>query len=158
MVLRNRITATAPKLVVGSPRDQTYAAKAIVTALLWFQSLTATGCGSLTDQAQELTSIAVQTPETWTSEGNTWTRGQSLTDADQQLLTRFFQRNPDCTGSLEFEGNPTMFCSGKSNRRFVWTRTTIDGSAWILIEFVAGRICIKNGTGVPWGTSPSGNL
>ena len=158
MVLRNRKTATTPKLVFGSPRGPTYVGKAIVTGLLLFQSLTVTGCGNLTDQAQELTSIAVLTPETWMSDGQTWTRGQSLTDADQQLLTRFFQMNPDCTGSLEFEGSPAVFCSGKSNRRFVWTRTTFDGSAWILIEFVSGRVCIKNGTGVPWGTSSLGNL
>ena len=158
MVLRNRTTATASKFVVGPPRGLTYAAKTIVAGLLWFQNLTVIGCGNLTDPAQELTPVAVLTPETWMSDGLTWTRGQSLTDADQQLLTRFFQRNPDCTGSLEFEGDPAMFCSGKSNRRFVWTRTTIDGSAWILIEFVSGRVCIKNGTGVPWGTSTSGNL
>jgi len=158
MVLRNRKTAKTPKLTAGSPRGQTYAAKAIMAALLLLQSLTVTGCGNLTDQDQELTPIAVLTPETWTSDGNTWTRGQSLTDADQQLLTRFFQLNPACTGSLEFEGNPAMFCSGKSNRRFVWTRTTVDGAAWILIEFVAGRVCLKNGTGVPWGTSSPGNL
>lgn len=109
--------------------------------------LAATGCQSESDQLPEVT---VNVPDQIELDGITWQKQPDVQAPDKQCLTKFFSLNQELTGSPEFEGQPTVFTSGKSDRRFYWLNPAADGLRWQCVEFRKRKFSVCDGTENPF--------
>ena len=82
------------------------------------------GCQS---EPEPLPDVTVDIPAEFKVGGITWKKQESLQKSDEDCLSRFFTQNQGLVGSAEFEGQPTLFSSGKSDRQFFWTLSSADG-------------------------------
>ncbi|MDG1896036.1 MAG: hypothetical protein P8J37_14120 [Fuerstiella sp.] len=105
------------------------------------------GCQS---EPETLPDVTVTVPDQFDSGGQTWQKQANLQQADNDCLTRFFARNQGIVDSPEFEGQPTVFLSGKNDRRFYWLRAAADGIVWRCVEFKNRKFSPTDGTGNPF--------
>jgi hypothetical protein len=106
------------------------------------------GCGQSSVEAEQPVNAVV--PETWTTDGKTWTHQAAISKSDEEVLTKFFQIHASFQGSSDFEGSPQVLVNGKSDRRFYWFRGTPEALAWSCIYFEGGRFRTSEGTGSPF--------
>jgi hypothetical protein len=105
------------------------------------------GCQS---EPESLSAVTLVVPEQFEDGGKTWQRQSDLQPADSDRLSTFFARNQVLVGSPEFEGKPTVFVSGKNDRRFLWLRSSVDGVLWQCVEFRNRKFLITDGKGSPF--------
>jgi len=105
------------------------------------------GCGSSTAQPVAVSDISV--PKTFSVDGRTWTLKPALEQADEEILTQFFASQPDFQGSIDFQGQPELFLSGESDRRFYWLHGAGDAASWSCVQFEDGSFDISQGSGSP---------
>lgn len=110
-------------------------------------SITTIGCHSELEQLPEVT---VNIPDQFELDGTTWQKQPDVQSSDNQCLAKFFALHQDLTGSPEFEGQPTVFSSGKNDRRFYWLNPAVDGVRWQCIEFRKRRFSVSDGTETPF--------
>lgn len=123
-------------------------ARILYDALAMSALLLAAGCGQ-NPEAVALAEASVDAPTTLTDGGTTWTR-TDISTADQECLAMFFQKNQQLVGSPDMDGQPVLYTSGKSDRRFYWVSATADGSRWTCVHFEKGRFRTSDGTGSPF--------
>lgn len=111
-------------------------------------SMSIFGC-SHDPSAVALPEISMDGPADFQDQGKTWVRSE-MSPADQECLARFFQLNQQLVGSPEMEGTPMLFTSGKSDRRFYWLNSTVDGSRWTCVHFDRNRFTTTDGDGNPF--------
>ncbi len=116
----------------------------VVTLLL----LLVAGCGQ-NPEAAALMEVSIDLPTTLTDGGTTWTKTE-ISSADQDCLATFFQKNQQLVGSPDMEGEPILYTSGRSDRRFYWMNAVVDGSRWTCVHFEKGRFKTSDGTGSPF--------
>jgi hypothetical protein len=122
--------------------------KRTVLLLLIVMTFPFAGCGGTS--AEPVQSDMIDPPTTWTADGQTWTYQPSLSQSDEELLTKFFQIHPDFQGSSDFEGPPKMMVGKKSDRRFYWIRGGSDSVSWSCVHFEGGQFRTSEGTGNPF--------
>ena len=110
-------------------------------------ALTLTGCQS---ESEPLPEVSVNIPDTVTEGDTEWKKQTSVRQSDNDCLMTFFSRNEDLAGNPEFEGEPTVFLSGKTDRRFYWMQSSIDGVRWRCVEFRKKKFSTSDGTGNPF--------
>jgi len=109
---------------------------------------TLVGC-SQNSAAVELSEISIAAPAEIEEDGTTWVSAE-ISAADQDCLARFFQTYQQLAGSPDMEGDPLLFTSGNTDRRFYWINATADGSRWMCVQFERGRYFVTEGTGKPY--------
>ncbi len=114
-------------------------------AILFFLAL-----GGCQKTLEALPEVSVVIPDQFEDGGREWSRQSAMEPADNDCLSRFFERNRDLAGSPEFEGQPTVFLSGKRDRRFFWLHASADGNRWRSVEFKNRRFLTTDGTGSPF--------
>ena len=102
------------------------------------------------DETESLPELAVMIPDQFEDGGSVWEKQSTLQQSDKECLSAFFARNGDLAGSPEFEGQPTVFVTGKSDRRFYWLKPSAEGVRWLSVEFRNHRFSAINGTGSPF--------
>ncbi len=107
----------------------------------------ATGCNS---EAEPLPDLSVTVPDELRDGGTAWQRRTTLEPSDNQCLAKFFTMNQGLSGSPEFVGQPTVFTSGKNDRRFYWLSSTVDGVRWQCVEFRQRKFSVSDGTDNPF--------
>lgn len=110
-------------------------------------SLVAIGCQSKPEQLPE---FSVNAPDQFEQDGIAWQKQASVQPVDTDCLAKFFAQNQDLAGSPEFEGQPTVFASGKNDRRFYWINAAVDGVRWQCIEFRKRKFSVSDGTENPF--------
>ncbi len=106
------------------------------------------GCGSSTAQPVAVSEISA--PRSFSANEKTWTLKPSMEESDEETLTQFFATQPDFQGSTDFEGPPTLFLSGESDRRFYWLRGIGDSATWSCVCFESGKFQVSEGKGNPF--------
>ena len=100
-------------------------------------------------EAAALMEVSIDVPATLADGDTTWTRTE-ISASDQECLTTFFQKNQQLVGSPDMEGQPILFTTGKSDRRFYWMTAVVDGSRWTCVHFEKGRFKTTDGNGNPF--------
>lgn len=116
--------------------------------LLCLLTATVAGCGGTS--AEPVQTNMIDPPASWLADGQTWSYQHSLSQPDEELLTKFFQLYTDVQGSSEFEGPPRMMAGEGSDRRFYWIRGMEDSLTWSCVHFEAGEFRMSDGTGNPF--------
>jgi hypothetical protein len=106
------------------------------------------GCGDASIETVQV--VSADPPNSWTADGRTWSLQASMSEADKELLMKFFQLNSEFQGSSDFEGSPKLMVSGKADRRFYWMRGRKESMAWSCIHFEGGKFRTSEGTGDPF--------
>lgn len=110
-------------------------------------SFVVTGCQSEPEQLGEVT---IDVPDQIQQDGIAWQRQPDIQESDNQCLSKFFAANQDLAGSPEFEGQPIVFASGKTDRRFYWLNPAVDGVRWRCVEFRKRKFLSSDGTENPF--------
>jgi len=118
--------------------------------LLWavIPCVVLSGCGGTSGETVQ--AVSTEPPASWIADGRTWQYQASMSKADEELLTKFFQLNSSVQGSSDFEGSPLMMIAGKSDRRFYWRRGTTESLSWSCIHFEKGKFRTSEGNGDPF--------
>lgn len=105
------------------------------------------GCSQ--ESAEVLIEVPMDAPAEFQDQKKTWVK-TDIGSTDQDCLAKFFEQNQELVGSPDMEGEPVLFTSGKSDRRFYWLNTTIDGSRWLCVHFEKGRFATTEGVEIPF--------
>lgn len=105
------------------------------------------GCQTEPPSMPEVSSTA---PAQFEQDGNVWKKQDAMQSQDKDCLAAFFAANGDLVGSPEFEGTPTVFLAGKSDRRFYWLQPSADGDRWRCVEFKKRKFSTLDGIGNPF--------
>lgn len=109
--------------------------------------LTSAGCGG--SAAEFVETPKLDHPASYVHAGKMWTRKPDMATTDQEALTKFFQIHSHFQGSTDFEGPPTMYISGTTDRRFYWMRGTTAEPVWSCVHFEGGKFSVTEGKGNP---------
>ncbi|QEG22651.1 hypothetical protein [Mariniblastus fucicola] len=73
------------------------------------------------------------------------------TNADNSLIGKFFEQQPDLIGSPDWTGNPEKYvCStARSLKRFYWFSGNSENPSWNAIEFNGSKFQQLGGIGAP---------
>lgn len=92
----------------------------------------------------------VDIPDQFSDGSVTWHRVATMDDQDTESLSRFFAMRNDLDGSPDIAGEPLVFQSSKSDRRFYWMNATVGGSEWKCVRFEQGKFSLTEGVGSPF--------
>ena len=123
-----------------------------VVFLRWVAALSVAplifGCQA---EPKPLPEVFVAVPEQFEDGGTMWQKQASVQPADNDCLATFFVQNQELAGSPEFEGPPTVFHSGKNDRRFYWLLPSADVvGRWRCIEFRNRKYSTSDGLASPF--------
>ena len=110
--------------------------------------LASAGCGG--SGAELVEAPKLDHPESFADTEKTWTLKSDMETTDEEALTQFFQSHSTFQGSTDFEGPPTMYISGTTDRRFYWLRGTTVEPVWSCVHFEDGDFQITEGSGNPF--------
>lgn len=110
-------------------------------------SFAAIGCQS---ELEQLPEVSVNVPEQFEQDGVAWQKQPDVQPPDKHCLRNFFARNEGLAGSPEFEGQPVVFASGKTDRRYYWLNSAVDGMRWQCVELKRRRFSVSDGTENPF--------
>jgi hypothetical protein len=106
------------------------------------------GCGGTAAELVEAPKL--DQPESYEDAGKTWTLKPDMETTDEEALTKFFEIHSHFQGSTDFEGPPTMYLSGTTDRRYYWVRGTTEETVWSCVHFEGGDFAVTEGTGNPF--------
>lgn len=112
------------------------------------------GCGPPAPVA----SVPFSPPDEFSDSRGIWQRNaDGPSEADNQLIGKFFMQKPDLLGSPDWTGQPEKYVHKDSNSRlrFYWLSGARDNPAWNAIEIEGTRIRELSGIG-DFGTLISG--
>lgn len=123
--------------------------KVLLCVLFAVSCLSVVGCS---EAESDLVPVEkqVDVPDQFSDGGVTWNRVTTADESDVKCLSRFFAKRQDLAGSPDIAGEPLVFKSGKSDRRFCWLNATVDGTAWKCVRFERGKFSFTEGAGSPF--------
>jgi len=116
--------------------------------IVFLIGLTSVGCGGTA--AEVVQAPKLDRPESFSASGKSWTLKSKIETADEEALTKFFHIRTEFQGSIDFEGPPTMYMSGKSDRRYYWMRGTTEEPVWSCVVFEGGKFYVTERKGNPF--------
>ena len=119
----------------------------IVAAAILVQCLSGWGGDGLDPVTQP---ISIDIPLEFVRGSKKWKKADASERANIECLSRFFASHQELAGSPELEGEPHLFRSGASDRRFYWISSSTMGSTWSCVACEGGKFTLSDGAGSPF--------
>lgn len=110
------------------------------------------GCGR---EAEPLSrgAVPLEVTASFRQDGVIWTKQAEMTAAEIRQLSDYFRRNPSVAENALVAGDPVIYGTERSVRRFYWCAAAIEDVEWLCIEIDRGRGRMFDGRGNPFGNA-----